>query len=84
MCLSLSSYLSMCVWLFTLDKGTQCGFLCCKSKVLGEAVNKRFSVSPKWEVPLLIRRARGLRERAGERESTELGPLWVSTSVTVE
>lgn len=47
---------------------TKCGFLSCKSTALGGAVNKRFSVSPRWKVPLLIRRATGLRERAGERE----------------
>lgn len=69
MCLSIVRVCG-CVWKYALDKGTQteCGFLSCKSKALGEAVNKRFSVSPKWEVPLLIRRARELRERPGERE----------------
>ena len=53
-------------------------------KALGEAVNKRFSVSPRWKVPLLIRRARGLRKRADETERIELeGPLRVSTKLTV-
>lgn len=64
---------------------TQCGFLCSNSRALGEAVNKRFSVSPKWEVSLQIRRAGELTRTAGERESIELeGPLWVSTKVAVE
>ena len=78
---------SLCVVKCALDKGTPtvCGFPCCESKALGEAVNKRFSVSPKWEVPLLITRARELGVRAGEREKIELGgQLWVSTKVTVE
>lgn len=81
-CKCVSRTISVYVVAHIRQRNTECGFLCCKSKVLGEAVNKRFSVSAKWEVPLLIRRARGLRER--ERESIELGPLWVSTKVTVE
>lgn len=60
----------------------QCGFLSSNSRALDGAVNKRFSVSPKWEVPLLIRE---LKRRAGERETTELeAPMWVSTKVAVE
>ena len=50
-------------------------------------MNKRFSVSPRWKVPLLISRATGLRERAGERErerSESGGPVQVSTKLTVE
>jgi len=80
-------YVLMCTWVCVLDIGTQtqCGFLCSNSRAFGEAVNKRFSVSPKWEVPLLIRRARELTKRAGERGRIELeGPLWVSTKVAVE
>lgn len=56
-------------------------------------MNKRFSVSPESEVPLLIRRARELMKRAGERESVRErekererieGPVWFSAKVTVE
>lgn len=40
-----------------------------RRKAPGEAVNKRFSVSPRWKVPLLIKRARRPRKSAGEREN---------------
>lgn len=77
-----------CVWMcmrkYTLDRGTQCGFLCSEWGALGEAVNKRFSVSPESEVPLLIRKAREMMKRAGERDR-ECGflPRWQLSNTKV-